>query len=717
MLFEQTTVGEFSQQTLVCQTETPIQEILDVLQHQSISSPTDQLAGDWGEGIDLSRLVVVNQQQQPVSLIRSAQFIYLFFAEQHSTDAVSPQQPIGEWVNLPNNPLYCVVASESLKQFWQSLQAIAEDRLMSWAITEDKTGKYLGLLDTPKLVQFLAHHVPLSVAIKFSSDLKSSVSTPWELPKRPLASTESSTPEQPSSSAPLSAELLAEISHELKSPLTAILSLSNVLSHQGIQNLSERQLQYIQLIHQKSQQLMSILNTLLDLTRLPMEVQPKAHKAVSLDLLCEDAIAQAKRYYQLEEGTANQAALLIRRHPQGRLGSIYTDEPKLRQILVHLLHNALGLTQGQSPVVLNVTLWQGWTIFTISDQGEPIPHLQQPLIFQIPQTWTQSDQAILGKTGLGLILAQRLVEQLSGDISFISGPKQGNTFSLYVPPEKHRSQRAKITKGLVLLIATTPSLIEQVSQELSEQSLQVVVARAESEALQKVALLRPQAIILQTLLTTGSGWEILSTLRQQTDTLPILLIGSPEDCQQTTKMGGDDCLTLSALQPGLGQWFEKRFNTQTFLSVIAPQQSHMSVSKAANPQKLTILHLDQNLDPSGNVLPSPIDQSLYEHQWRVISTTTLDEAELLVKIWKPDVILYTDDNPAPFLNMADESPLRSFPFVILHPEVQHVALERKDLEVITRASLTAPTATSDLSEVSSLLQILTNATASDECLN
>lgn len=710
MLFEQTTVGEFLQQTLVCQAETPIQDILDLLQNQSSASPV-ALAED---GVDLSQLVVVNAQQQPISLIPLSKFIHLFIVEQQSTDAISPQQPIGEWGNLHNHPLQQVVTTSSLKHFWQYLQTFSQDLSLSWAIVEDGTGQYLGLLDTPKLVQFLAHHAPLSVAIKFSSDLKSSISPALEISDSPLASTESSAPQDPiSSTAPLSAELLAEISHELKSPLTAILSLSNVLSHQGIQNLSERQLQYVQLIHQKSQHLMGILNTLLDLTQLPVQVQPDAQAVVNLDLLCDDAIAQAKRYYQLEEGIANQTSLIIHRHPQKVLGSITSDELKLRQILIHLLHNALGATQGQSPIELRVEQWQGWTIFTIADQGIPIPQLQQPLIFQIPQTWTIPDQDILGKTGLGLVLAHRLAEQMSSDISFVSGPSQGNTFSLYVPPEPLRKQQTKTTSGLVLLIATNPNLIEQVGQYLSEQSLQVVVARSEHEVAQKVTLFKPQAVILQTLLTTGSGWDVLATLQQRDRDCPILLIGSTADCQRTTEMGVDGCLTLPELQPGLAQWLENCLGAKISTNGSAPKPKNLAPSHASKAQKLTVLHLDGNLDQSGNALPIDISQSLYEHQWRVISTTTLDEAELLVDIWKPDVILYTDHNSAPFLNMTADSPLIAFPFVILQPEVQEIALERGDLKVFSHDNLTTLTSTAELSEVSSLLHILNNSTVAE----
>lgn len=721
VLFEQTTVGEFLQQTLTCQAETPIQDILDLLQHQSGSAAASaEQAGSIVNQADLSQLVVVNAQQQPIYSIPLSQFIGLFIAEQQLAPALSPQQPIAEWANLEHQPLQCVPGTYSLKQFWQYLQTFSQDVNLSWAIVQDTTQKYLGLLDTPKLVQFLAHQTPLSVAIKFSSDLKSSVSSTLELADPPPLATDSAiSPKTAPSDSSLSAELLAEISHELKSPLTAVLSLSNVLSHQGIQHLSERQIQYVQLIHQKSQQLMGIVNNLLDLTQLQTPAQPEPRNTVNLDLLCADAIAQAKRYYLLEQGTLETASLTIQRDSTEPLGILSTHELKLRQILVHLLHNALGLTNGLSTIELRVERWQGWVIFTIQDQGVCVPAPQQPFIFQLPQTWTNPDSEHLGKTGLGLILAQRFAEQIFGDITFRSGPDQGNTFSLYVPTEPTRSNRADYTKGLILIIATEPALIASLNQHLANRSLQTVIARADQEALQKIKTFNPQAVLLQTTLTTSSGWDVLAMLRQLACTRPILLISNEADNQRALDAGANGCLTLTSLNPGLDQWLDEWLGNSLpsqadRTNPIGPNQAISSRSDSPNLQKLTVLHLDGNLEPLDSSLPIDINPSLYGYQWRVISTTTLEEAEWLANIWKPNVVLYTADDPAPLLGMASDSPLTQYPFVILHPDAQHIARQRSDLKVFTDANFTTLSSNAELSEVSSLLQVLNNITIASE---
>lgn len=723
MVFEQTAVGEFLQKTLVCQAQTPIQDILDLFQSRSESatSPADSNIESVERSADLFQLIVVNELDQPISSIPLSQFIRLFGAEQSLAPSLSPQQPISEWVNLHRHPLECVPETYSLKQFWQYLQVFSQDISLSWAIVQEVTGKYLGLLDTPRLVQFLAHQTPLSVAIKFSSDLKSPLSPTLELANPSTSIGDSTDLTETLRDNSLSPELLLEISHELKSPLTSILSLSNVLNHQGHHNLSERQIEYVQLIHQNSQQLMSIVNNLLDLTQLQTHSQPEPNTNVDLDLLCDDAIAQAKRYYILSKGTSETASPSIQRYPTEPLGVLSANELKLRQILVHLLHNSLGLTNDQSTVELKIERWQGWVIFTIQDRGGCVPHLQQPLVFQIPQTWTDPNLEYLGKTGLGIILAQRLAEQIFGDITFVSSAEYGNSFSLYIPtnPTK-RSPTNRCTQGLVLVIASDPQLIDQLNQHLTDRSYRTVIARTAPEIRSKINTLKPQAIIVQATLIT-SDWGILAMLRQTVGTQPIALIGNDTDCQQAQKIGAHEYLALTDLDHCLEQWLDKSVEnfSASYLRTENAQGSKLNRAIPPHPnssksQKLTVLHLDDSLEQTENILSSKINQAFRAYHWRVVSITTLEEAELLVKIWEPNVVLYTADDSQPFLEITSDSPLAEYPFVILNPLVREIAHKRGDLQVLDGATLATAQHTSVLPEISFLVEVLSEITIEAE---
>ncbi|NJK30253.1 MAG: hybrid sensor histidine kinase/response regulator [Acaryochloris sp. RU_4_1] len=724
MLFEQTTVRAFLQKTLTCQSATPIQELFDVLQdHSGSGTPTFSTSTPSSESepptsrLDLSQLVVVNEQQQPVGLLPLSQFIHLFLEEQQLDYALSPDQPIATWVNLHHHPLQCVPETYSLKQFWHYLQTFAEGSSLSWAIVKASTGEYLGLLDAPRLIQFLAQNTPLSVAIKFSSDLKSSLSPNLGLsPTIPPNPGLTSLPAQPPPSttpvrADLSPELLAEISHELKSPLTAVLSLSNVLSHQGISTLSKRQMQYVQLIHQKSQQLMSIVNHLLDLTQIHSHPQAESRTTVKLDRLCKDAIAQAKRHYALEQGTTDTTVLSVQLFVGDPYSTLTTDELKLGQILVYLLHNAFNLSNGQSAVQLQVEAWQEWVLFTIQDTGIGIPSQQQDRVFQFPQTWTHPALETLAKTGLGLIVAQRLAEQLAGDISFVSNPESGNRFTLWLPTDPGwKSKTTDNTRGLVLIAACDSQLINPLTQHLTQRSLRTVIARSMPDILQKINTFHPQAILLQATLAPSSSEEILATLSQNDYPQPILLIGREEDCQRTLEAGAKDCLTLGTLDQTLDQWLD-----QWLTQLPRPEDTRFPCDQRgitppplpSPAKKLTVLHLDPSSDPVAFISSVPeIIQALQRHHWRVVSTTTVEEAELLANIWNPNVVLYTADDPAPLLQISPDSPIAQYPAVILNPEVLKVVNERGILRTLITSALAAKQSTPELSVASLLFQIL-----------
>lgn len=713
MLFEQTTVGEFCKETLTCQSETPIQDLLDCLQ----SGDADPDVESRTMGSDPSQLVVINDQKQPIGLISCSEFVSLFVAEQHLAPSLSPQHPIAEWVNRHPHPLQCVPATYSLKEFWLYSQTFSEDISLSWAIVGETTGKYRGLLDTPKLVQFLTQQTPLSIAIKFSSDLKSTLSPTLELSSSEPSS--SSAPNTEAASPPLertfSAELLAEISHELKSPLTAILSLSNVLNHQGISNLSERQIQYIQLIYQKSQQLMNIVNTLQDLTQLQVHPQPQDVSVVDLEGLCVDAITQAKRHYTLEKGISNLSSPFIQLDLREQFSIGSTHELKLRQILVQLLQNALGLTNGQSTVQFRVEPWMGWALFTIKDQGISIPHQHQPWVFQVPQSWTHPELEYLGKTGLGIVLAQRLASQLSGEITFTSGPEYGNTFTLYIPIDPiQKSPTANRREDLVLVVASEPQLTGQLIQHLADRSLQTVVARSAHETLRKLTIFKPKAIILHTMLTTESGWDnILTKLSEDKNTPPILLIGNEGDYQQIANTKVTGCLTIESLNQTLDIWLNDWSvdSHQAQVDNIRDAEPHAHQTTVdslapAKPRKLTILHLDSGPEQKAPLLPTDINQALPAHRWRVVSTTTLEEAEWLANIWKPNIILYTARDAEPFLKMASDSLLIQYPFVILDSKVLQIAQDRGDLSAYNDSGLATLPSESGSYEISVLLQML-----------
>ena len=237
-------------------------------------------------------------------------------------------------------------------------------------------------------------------------------------------------------------EFLACISHELKTPLTAVLGLSRLLVDQQLGELNERQARYAGLIHQSGRHLMSVVNDILDLTRMETGQIELTLSHVKIRALVDRAISEAKTIHresnkathlrQTQASPLRDHQLTISIEPG--LDELVADELRLRQMLVHLLSNAFKFTETGGEIGLWVNHWQGWITFTVWDTGIGIPEHQQHLIFQKFQQLENPLTRQHEGTGLGLVLTRALARLHGGDVSFLSQSGKGSQFTVLLPP-------------------------------------------------------------------------------------------------------------------------------------------------------------------------------------------------------------------------------------------------------------------------------------------
>ncbi len=237
-------------------------------------------------------------------------------------------------------------------------------------------------------------------------------------------------------------EFLACISHELKTPLTAVLGLSRLLVDQQLGELNERQARYAGLIHQSGRHLMSVVNDILDLTRMETGQIELTLSHVKIRALVDRAVSEAKTIHresskathlrQTQASPLRDHQLTISIEPD--LDELVADELRLRQMLVHLLSNAFKFTETDGEIGLWVNRWQGWITFTVWDTGIGIPEQQQHLIFQKFQQLENPLTRQHEGTGLGLVLTRALARLHGGDVSFLSRSGKGSQFTVLLPP-------------------------------------------------------------------------------------------------------------------------------------------------------------------------------------------------------------------------------------------------------------------------------------------
>jgi signal transduction histidine kinase len=221
-------------------------------------------------------------------------------------------------------------------------------------------------------------------------------------------------------------EFLANMSHELRTPLNAIIGFSEVLLERLFGELNDKQDDYLKDIHSSGRHLLSLINDILDLSKVEagrMELEPS-----TFDL--PTAIANAMTLIR-ERAQRHGIALGLDADPQ--LGEIVADERKLKQILLNLLSNAVKFTPDGGRIDVSARRDADNIVIAVHDTGIGIAAGDQQAVFeefrQVGHDYTNKQEG----TGLGLALTRKFVELHGGRIWLDSEPGTGSTFTFTIP--------------------------------------------------------------------------------------------------------------------------------------------------------------------------------------------------------------------------------------------------------------------------------------------
>lgn len=332
-------------------------------------------------------------------------------------------------------------------------------------------------------------------------------------------------------------EFLANMSHEIRTPMNAILGFSEILANK-IQD--PRQKEYISAVHSSGKSLLSLINDVLDLSKVEAGKLHLQYGAVSpatilkeLEMVFSQKVEEKGLTYstEVEEGFPKTVLL---------------DETRLRQVLLNLIGNAIKFTEhgfvqvrarvdDQAPQETGLCL-----IFEVHDSGIGIPSDQLENIFGAFEQQIGQSHAKYGGTGLGLTISKRLVELMGGQISVESTPGQGSIFRVALQEVEETAMgelpAKEFTEGSRMTIRFEPATIllaedvhfnrELIKGFLEDFQIQILEACDGREAVDLAIEKQPDLVLMDIKMPVLDGIQASRLLKSypETRSIPIVAV-------------------------------------------------------------------------------------------------------------------------------------------------------------------------------------------------
>lgn len=219
-------------------------------------------------------------------------------------------------------------------------------------------------------------------------------------------------------------DFVANVSHELKTPITSIRGFSETLLEGAMEDEALRK-QFINIILNESQRLQSLIHDLLELSKLEKEEFKLNVEQISLKKLLEDTV-------MIVDQQAEEKQINIHQNYQEDV-QMEGDSARLKQVFINLITNAISYTPSEGEVSISFHEEKGNVNIVIADSGIGIPEEDVPRIFERFYRVDKARSRNSGGTGLGLAIVKHIVEAHHGTINVKSIYQQGTTFSISLP--------------------------------------------------------------------------------------------------------------------------------------------------------------------------------------------------------------------------------------------------------------------------------------------
>ena len=347
-------------------------------------------------------------------------------------------------------------------------------------------------------------------------------------------------------------EFLANMSHELRTPLNATIGYSELMLEEAEDMGHDMYIQDLKKIQMAGKHLLSLINDVLDLSKI---------EAGKIELFFEDFEIAG-----MVEEIASTIAPLIEKNGNTLvvncakdLGVMHSDVTRIRQVLLNLLSNASKFTEGGKVTIeaaRSATNGRDDIVIKVVDEGIGMSAEQVEKVFE---AFTQADSSTTrnyGGTGLGLAITKTFCEMLHGEITCVSAPDKGSTFTVRLPADA-AGMAASVAADApteivgpagaqtVLVIDDDPNVRDLLSRHLNKSGYRVATSSAGPDGLKRAREIQPDAITLDVLMPGMDGWAVLTALKddEALSDIPVIMVSMLDDRSLGYSLGAADYLT------------------------------------------------------------------------------------------------------------------------------------------------------------------------------
>lgn len=369
----------------------------------------------------------------------------------------------------------------------------------------------------------------------------------------------------------LKSEFLANMSHELRTPLNSIIGFSMVIL-KGIDGpVTELQRTDLTAIHQSGQHLLTIINDILDLSKIESGKMELMKEVVDIGRIAEDVISTASALIR-----GKPVKLLMELDES--LPLIHADKTRIRQVMLNMFSNAVKFTDnGEIKLKVRKVRYDeinlieknpdsycpkriplrdgGFILVSVADSGIGIKRDDMPKVFEEFRQIDSSSIRKEGGTGLGMAISRKFIELHGGEIWVESQFGKGSTFHFIIPTGEAavreiigRTEKA-ITpidkkERIVMVIDDEANSITLFSKILEREGYKVIGIQSPEKAVEQVVELKPDIIILDVIMPGIDGWEIIQRLKSnpQTKGIPIIFCTIVADKKRGFSLGASEYL-------------------------------------------------------------------------------------------------------------------------------------------------------------------------------